>query len=330
MKKTILVVALAFVAVISLRAQQQQPTAGQAFQAGPRDWAFPVIAGAMPPEPDEEVSVPGSSRKYTPKQIDDLNNPPDWFPDQHPTPPALVTKGRGGVLACGSCHLMNGLGHPESADIAGLPADYIFQQMLDFKSGVRKDAARMNGIAKEMSEQEMREVATYFSGMKAKATTKVREAAMVPKTFVGGGRMRYLDPKAAGQTEPIGQRIITVPEDLEGVRHRDPNRDLFIAYTPPGTLARGKALAENGGNGRTIACAICHGEGLRGLGNVPRIAGMHPIYVARQLFLFKDGSRNGVDGQLMKRPVAQLTDEDVLAISAYVASLNPASTGGTN
>jgi len=327
MKKSVWVFALALLAAVTIRAQQAQPTAGQAFQAGPREWAFPVIAGALPPEEDTPVKVSGSSKAYTPKQIDDLNNPPDWFPEQHPTPPALVVKGRGGVLACGACHLMNGLGHPESAGLAGFTADYIYQQMQDFKSGVRKDAARMNGIAKEMSDQEMHDVAMYFSGMKPMRTTKVMEAAMVPKTFVGGGRMRFIDPKTAGQNEPIGKRIVTVPEDLEGVRHRDPNRDLFIAYVPPGTLSKGKALVESGGNGKTVACAICHGEGLRGLGNVPSLAGMHPIYIARQLFLFKDGTRNGVDGQLMKRPVAQLTDDDVLAISAYVASLTPAQAG---
>ena len=327
MKKFVWVFALAVLAAMTVRAQQAQPTAGQAFQPGPREWAFPVIAGALAPEEDAPVRVPGSSKTYTPKQIDDLNNPPDWFPEQHPTPPALVVKGRGGVLACGSCHLMNGLGHPESADLSGLTADYIYQQMQDFKSGVRKDAARMNGIAKEMSDQEMHEVAAYFSGMKSSRTTKVMEAAMVPRTFVGGGRMRFIDPKAAGQNEPIGKRIVTLPDDLDRVRHRDPNGDVFIAYAPPGSLARGKALVESGGNGKTVACAICHGEGLRGLGNVPKIAGVHPIYIARQLFLFKDGTRSGVDGQLMKRPVAQLTDDDVLAISAYVASLAPAQAG---
>ena len=327
MKKFVWVFALAVLAAMTVRAQQAQPTAGQAFQPGPREWAFPVIAGALAPEEDAPVRVPGSSKTYTPKQIDDLNNPPDWFPEQHPTPPALVVKGRGGVLACGSCHLMNGLGHPESADLSGLTADYIYQQMQDFKSGVRKDAARMNGIAKEMSDQEMHEVAAYFSGMKSSRTTKVMEAAMVPRTFLGGGRMRFIDPKAAGQNEPIGKRIVTLPDDLDRVRHRDPNGDVFIAYAPPGSLARGKALVESGGNGKTVACAICHGGGLRGLGNVPKIAGVHPIYIARQLFLFKDGTRSGVDGQLMKRPVAQLTDDAVLAISAYVASLAPAQAG---
>jgi cytochrome c553 len=41
------------------------------------------------------------------------------------------------------------------------------------------------------------------------------------------------------------------------------------------------------------------------------------------MYLFKDGTRNGVDAQLMKKPVARLTDEDIVALSAYFASLAP-------
>ena len=62
---------------------------------------------------------------------------------------------------------------------------------------------------------------------------------------------------------------------------------------------------ETGGSGKSVACAICHGDTMKGLGNVPRLAGLHPIYIARQLYLFKDGTRNGVDAQLMKKPVAR-------------------------
>jgi cytochrome c553 len=97
----------------------------------------------------------------------------------------------------------------------------------------------------------------------------------------------------------------------------------FTAHVPKGSVAKGKALVESGGSGRTIACSICHGDALKGLGNVPRIAGLHPIYIARQLYLFKDGTRNGVDAQLMKKPVAHLSDEDILALAAYLASLAP-------
>ena len=54
--------------------------------------------GSLPAEPPEPISIPGSTRKYAPKEIDDLNNPPDWFPDQHPPSPAVVQKG--GVRGC--------------------------------------------------------------------------------------------------------------------------------------------------------------------------------------------------------------------------------------
>lgn len=331
MKRVVFVVALALLAVISIRAQQPPaaPTfPGQAFQPGPREWAFPVITAIAPPEQGEK-RVPGSTKTYTPQQIDDLVNPPDWFPESHPPAPALVMKGRGTALACGSCHLFNGSGHPESADISGFTVDYFVQQMLDFKSGVRKDAARMNGIAKDLTEQEIRELAEYYAKMKPTRTTILKEVSMAPKSYVGGGRMRFLDPKAKGQMEPVGQRIIEVPEDEERVRLRDPNANVFIAYAPQGSVARGKAFVETGGRGKSVACATCHGDNLMGLGNVPRIAGLHPAYIGRQLFLFKDGARNGIDAQLMKKAVAQMTDEDVVNITAYLASVDPTKAGGT-
>ena len=273
--------------------------------------------GTIPAEPAGPKSLPGSTKQYTPEQIDDLLNPPDWYPTERPDPPAIVVKGHGGALACGSCHLMSGSGHPESSDLTGLTADYIIQQMADFKSGARRDYARMNAIAKELTDEEMKQAAEWFSKLKPQKFQRVVEADTVPKTVVAGGRMRFVDPQ--GGTEPIGNRIITVPEDMERARRRDPKSG-FVSHVPTGSLARGKALVETGG-GRTLACGICHGDALQGSGNIPRLAGNHPIYTARQLHLFKDGTRNGADAALMKSPVEQLTDDDILAISAYLGSL---------
>lgn len=323
----VLVIALAAVASTTVVSQQPQqpapgtPTALPSVPAREPSWAFPVQAGALPPESPEPKAVPGSTKKYTPKEIDDLFNPPDWFPDEHKPAPSIVIKGHGAALACGSCHLMSGLGHPESSDVTGSTAAYIIQQMQDFKSGVRKDYARMNGIAKELSDEEIRQSAEYFASLPRMKFSRVVEAAMVPKTFVGQGRMRFIDPKATGM-EPIGKRIITLPEDQERARLRDPKSG-FVSYVPPGSISKGKALVETGGGGKTVQCSICHGEGQKGLANVPRIAGVHPIYLARQLYLFKEGDRNGPDAPLMKRPVAKLTDDDILNIAAYLGSLPP-------
>ena len=321
---SLLVIAVLAAASIGLQSQQQPSAPASALPSPPARepaWAFPVQAGSLPAESPEPKSVEGSTKKYTPKEIDDLLNPPDWFPEAHKPAPSIVVKGRGGALACGSCHLMSGLGHPESGDLTGFTADYLVQQMADFKAGTRKDYARMNGISKEVSEEESRQAAEWFASLPRQQWSRVVEAAMVPKTFVGQGRMRFADPKDKGM-EPIGNRIITLPEDQEKARLRDP-RSGFVSYVPPGSVAKGKALAETGGGGKTIACNICHGDGMKGLANVPRIAGLHPIYVARQLHLFKDGGRSGADSAQMKKPVTQLTDDDILNLSAYLGSLSP-------
>jgi cytochrome c553 len=86
----------------------------------------------------------------------------------------------------------------------------------------------------------------------------------------------------AGATEPIGQRIIEMPEDLERTELRD-SASGFVAYVPVGSIAKGEALIA-GGNGKTVACAICHGQDLRGLGPIPGLAGRSPSYIVRQLY----------------------------------------------
>jgi cytochrome c553 len=89
---------------------------------------------------------------------------------------------------------------------------------------------------------------------------------------------------------------------------RDPHSG-FIAYLPPGRTARGEALVK-GGAGKTVQCALCHGEALNGLGEVPRLAGLQPLYVARQLFDMRHGSSAGKAAALMKPVVANLSEDD--------------------
>jgi cytochrome c553 len=98
------------------------------------DWAFPVTDKVQPPLPPDEQphTVLGSDKSYTRKQIDDLFNPPDWYPDLHPPMPPIVAHGESTtVRACASCHLPTGTGHDESAYIAALPAGYFVRQMID-------------------------------------------------------------------------------------------------------------------------------------------------------------------------------------------------------
>ena len=314
MKRIACILVLGSVSVLSIGVQPQlgqDPT-----------WAFQRVEPERPTRPEESgpVRTPGSARTYTREQIGNLSNPPDWFPEENAPKPDIILQGHGEAFACGSCHLMSGLGHPESADLAGLPRSYIIRQLEDFRSGVRKDFSRMNSIAAAMTDEEMRRAADWFSSLRPTPWNRVVETDTVPRTYVGEGRMRFAHPD--GTTEPIRNRIITLPEDTARARSRDPKSG-FIAYVPRGMIARGEELVRTGDDGRTIACTICHGDDLRGLADVPRLAGLHSIYLVRQLYLYQNGERDGLGAELMEKPVAQLNNEDVVAISAYLGSLAP-------
>ena len=83
-------------------------------------------------------------------------------------------------MACGTCHLMSGQGHPESADIAGLPVEYIVRQMSYFKTAARKDNDRMGPIAKAVSDEEVQQAARYFAAVKPIPWVTVIETATPP------------------------------------------------------------------------------------------------------------------------------------------------------
>ena len=147
----------------------------------------------------------------------------------------------------------------------------------------------------------------------------VAKEKCVPKTYVTGG---HLAAMKTGEKEPIGQRIIEVPEDLEQFVSRDA-RSRFIAYVPIGSIQKGQALVASGGGGKTVQCGVCHGPDLKGLGPIPGIAGRSPSYSVRQLYDFKHGARAGIGSTLMKPTVEKLTIEDMVSLAAYAASLTP-------
>jgi cytochrome c553 len=290
--------------------------------AGLPDWAFNIPDKVQPTAVKVEgiVKAPGSAKEYEAAKIAGTANPPDWFPEEHPPAPRAVSGGQGIRFACGACHLMSGQGHPEAADLAGQPVEYLIRQMAYYKAGTRQDDARMGPIAKTTSDEDVRQAAEYFAALKPAVWVKVIETATPPKTFIAtAGRHRQLHPD--GGTEPIGHRILEIPADPFRTEIRDPHSG-FIAYVPPGSIARGEALVK-GEPGKTVQCALCHGEKLQGLGEVPRLAGLQPLFVARQLFDIRHGSSAGKAVALMKPIVANLSEDDIIAISSYVGSLPP-------
>ena len=294
---------------------------------GPPEWAYPVNPPNLVPPPDDGVPrrVPGSTATYTVTQLRDRFIAPVWHPGEHPPLPEIVAQGRKpDVFACGFCHRADGPGGPENANLAGQPAAYIVQQMADFRSGARKTSVAkrnvdlMISLSKPMTDAEIAAAAAYFSALKPRAVIKVVETDTVPKTFIMANHLAALP---SGEKEPIGSRIVEVPEPLEAFVNRDTHAQ-FIAYVPVGSVAKGEALVKTGG-GKTVQCTICHGPDLKGLGNMPGIVGRSPSYIVRQLYDLKSGTRAGPFSSMMKPVVADLSVDDMALIAAYLATQAP-------
>ena len=111
---------------------------------------------------------------------------------------------------------------------------------------------------------------------------------------------------------------------MRGIRTKTclPEPGLTTAYVPVGSIKRGEVLVTTGG-GKTIACGTCHGQDLKGLGDVPPLAGRSPSYTVRQLYDYQSGARAGLLSPQMKESVAKLTIDDMVSIAAYTASRTP-------
>jgi cytochrome c553 len=294
----------------------------------PRDCDRP---GGMPADTTgEQLRLAGSSRTFTVAEITSPYSPADWFPDDHPPMPDIVAHGKQATRfrACAICHYPNGLGLMQNAPVAGLPVDYFLRQLADFASGKRKsadinkaNAFEMAAMARNMSAEEARAAAEYYSSIPFRKWNRVVESDTVPK-FTATINGLFLKADGA-DTEPLGRRLVEMPEDTyQSNMLRNP-RSGMVVYAPVGSVKAGEALVKTGGAGKTQACGTCHGPELKGTALAPPLAGRQPGYLARQMYDFRVGSRSGDLSATMKPAVAKLTEDDLIAISAYLASLEP-------
>lgn len=279
----------------------------------------------VPPDDGEAHHLPGSTKAFTTKEIDGASAV-DWFPDSHPKAPAPVIDGKPGVYrACGTCHLINGYGKSDTENLNGMPVAYMQQQLEDMKGDLRHASVVNMGVitmipvAKALPADDAKEALEYFHSIGPAKWVRVVETDTVPKTMPGPHRLTAVD--TSGAKEPIGNRIIELPESFDRTMLRDPTSG-FVAYVPVGSIKKGEVLVKTGAGGRTMACVACHGADLHGGGDtIPPLAGRSPSATGRQLYDFKTGARHGKNSSMMQPVVAKLTDEDIVNISAYLASL---------
>jgi cytochrome c553 len=316
----------------SVVAQQQAAAPTGPIPAGLPDWAYappvpgaPPAPSALPNEDSAVVKVPGTEKTFTRGELRAAKETMDWHPeDRRGTLPNIARFGKEGVRQCTLCHLPDGSGRPENAPISSLHPAYFLQQMQDFRDGVRKSADprkantnTMAGFAKAMTPEEFKAAAEYFAQQPYPRRMKVVEGKTAPKVRLQGGMHMAIPAAEGGGMEPIkADDMVEVPDDNLRAEARDTHLT-WTAYVPPGTLNKGKQVAAK------AQCATCHGANLEGNGPIPPLAGRSPSYTMRQLFDIKTGARHGPWTEVMRPVVANLSVQDLMAVSAYAASIQP-------
>lgn len=264
--------------------------------------------------------VPGSSARYSLLDTYDDQNVIDWFPQDHSPMPDVVKHGPAGMGAlargCAACHLPNGKGRPENAALAGLPVAYFLRQIEDFRAGRRqssdprkKNTPTMIALARGMSDAEAREAAEYYSGLPSSPWLRVVVAEEAPSARIGGNL--YL-PTGDGLTQPLAGRVLEMPEDVAQSEDLGNPHSGFVAYVSPSAVERGRVLA--------AACMACHGGDLQGKDDIPPIGGRSPSYLARQLYDFRSGARQGQQSAAMRAMVASLSAAELTDLASFLAT----------
>lgn len=91
----------------------------------------------------------------------------------------------------------------------------------------------------------------------------------------------------------------------------------------PALLEQGKHLVNVGDWEAYIPpCSTCHGPNNQGVNeHFPGIAGQHASYIKQQINAWKSGDRTTDKVQLMEAVAKRLTDKQIDAVSAYLASI---------
>ena len=153
-------------------------------------------------------------------------------------------QGKAKAMACGACHGADGNspanGVPIAAKLAGQHAKYIEKQLHDFKASARKNAI-MNGMAAPLSDQDMADIAAYFSSQTRKGgMAAADQVALGQKIYRAGNKatgvaacMACHGPTGSGNPEAnfpslSGQHAAYVAKALKdfrtGTRTNDPNQ----------------------------------------------------------------------------------------------------------
>jgi cytochrome c553 len=113
-------------------------------------------------------------------------------------PPDKRSVGRGATLAlqCAICHGSNRQGQVDTPNLEGQPAAAVYKQLRDFKAGARANAV-MSPFAQRLSEQDMLDLAAYYSYLPRQPGSHPDPAVAAPDIVARGAPMRNIPACAA-------------------------------------------------------------------------------------------------------------------------------------
>ena len=138
-------------------------------------------------------------------------------------------EGRRGAV-CVACHAADGNSTvPLQPSLAQQHPEYLHKQMVEFKSGVRKDPI-MQGFAAALSEEDSRNIAHWLASQKAKpGFAKERELVLMGERIYRGGIPDRQIPACAGCHSPNGAGIPSQYPRLSG-QHADYTVKQLVAF----------------------------------------------------------------------------------------------------
>ena len=122
---------------------------------------------------------------------------------------------------CAACHGANGQSPiPANPNLAGQHADYLYKQLRDYKAGRRKNPV-MTAMVANLSDDDMRNLAAYFSAQKPTGgTAKDRDLVLLGQKLYRGGNSTNGTPACAACHSPDGAGIPIQYPRLAG-QHND-------------------------------------------------------------------------------------------------------------
>lgn len=104
---------------------------------------------------------------------------------------------------------------------------------------------------------------------------------------------------------------------------RPPPAPEAVSDASAAVLARGRSLVTEGDPAHGVpACVRCHGSTLTGMEPaIPGLVGLHASYISAQLGAWRYGTRTAITPDCMQAVASRMTENDVTAIAAWLASL---------